>query len=237
MQTDVKKNAVRLAARIVPGLIGYVTLMVLSLFAVSGDWEWIEAWLYLGLSILLSLAPRWIAARRYPGFLHEREKFIQAEGIKKWDRVLVLLIALPVPLATWITSALDRRLFWTEIPMAGWELIGLTGFLIAAVVAGWSMVENAFFSSVVRIQEDRGQRVIQSGPYRFVRHPGYPGGIIASISTALLLGSIWALIPAFLCMILYILRAAVEDRSLQRELPGYPEYASRTRFRLFPGIW
>jgi protein-S-isoprenylcysteine O-methyltransferase Ste14 len=234
---DTGKNPVRLVLRILFVLTGYVALMILALFVVSGDWEWIEAWLYLLLSLILSLVPRWIAARRHPGFLRERERFIRAEGIKPWDRVLVFAIAFPVPLLTWIVAALDRRFFWTIIPMAGWEMAGLAGFLLAALLAGWAMVENAFFSSVVRIQEDRGQRVVQTGPYRLIRHPGHLGGVISWISTALLLGSLWALIPAFLCVILYIIRTALEDRTLQQELPGYAEYARRIRFRLIPGIW
>jgi protein-S-isoprenylcysteine O-methyltransferase Ste14 len=236
-QTDPKKNDIRLALRIGLTLIGLVALMVLALFVVSDDWGWTEAWLYLGLSILLSLTPRWIAARRHPGFLAERAKFIRAEGIKPWDRLLVFAIALPLPLATWITAALDRRFFWTSIPMAGWELAGLIGLLMAALLVSWAMVENAFYSSVVRVQQDRGQQVVQSGPYRFIRHPGYLAGAAASLSTALLLGSLWALLPAALCAALFILRTGLEDRTLQQELPGYGEYFRRVRFRLIPGIW
>jgi protein-S-isoprenylcysteine O-methyltransferase Ste14 len=89
----------------------------------------------------------------------------------------------------------------------------------------------------VRIQTDRGHTVITSGPYRFVRHPGYLGLIIFTLATPLLLGSRWAFIPAVLMLVLIITRTALEDRTLQSELAGYPAYAERVRYRLLPGIW
>ena len=96
---------------------------------------------------------------------------------------------------------------------------------------------NTFLSRTVRIQDDRGQRVVDNGPYAWVRHPMYLGIIVLMISIPALLGSLWALIPGSLIGALFILRTALEDRTLFRELPGYPEYAGRVRYRLFPGIW
>ncbi|HUV75978.1 MAG TPA: isoprenylcysteine carboxylmethyltransferase family protein [Dehalococcoidales bacterium] len=96
---------------------------------------------------------------------------------------------------------------------------------------------NRFFSSVVRIQKDRGQEVVQNGPYHSVRHPGYVGGILMAISTSLVLGSLWALIPAGVIFILLVIRTYLEDTTLQKELTGYADYAKKVRFRLLPGIW
>jgi len=99
------------------------------------------------------------------------------------------------------------------------------------------MLANRFFSGVVRIQNERGHSVVSDGPYRWVRHPGYAGGFIGDLALPLLLGSAWAFIPAALTAGAVVLRTALEDRTLQAELPGYREYAQRTRFRLLPGVW
>jgi protein-S-isoprenylcysteine O-methyltransferase Ste14 len=99
------------------------------------------------------------------------------------------------------------------------------------------MASNRFFSSVVRIQTDRGHTVATGGPYRFVRHPGYVGMMVSALGTTILLGSLWAFIPATLLIGLIIFRTALEDRTLQNELEGYKEYAARVRYRLLPGVW
>jgi protein-S-isoprenylcysteine O-methyltransferase Ste14 len=99
------------------------------------------------------------------------------------------------------------------------------------------MAANAYFSMVVRIQEDRGHAVVTDGPYRFVRHPGYLGSILFALATPLVLGSLWAFVPCGLGAVLFIVRTALEDKTLQKELPGYREYAERVRYRLLPGIW
>ncbi|WP_428633738.1 methyltransferase family protein, partial [Sedimenticola sp.] len=103
--------------------------------------------------------------------------------------------------------------------------------------AAWALAENAFFSSVVRIQVDRGHVVCDSGPYRFVRHPGYTGSILPLFGTVLALSSVWTVIPAVVASIITVIRTALEDRTLQDELPGYRDYVRRVRFRLFPGIY
>jgi protein-S-isoprenylcysteine O-methyltransferase Ste14 len=99
------------------------------------------------------------------------------------------------------------------------------------------MVSNKFFSTAVRIQMDRDHTAASGGPYRYVRHPGYVGFIVTSFATALALGSLRALIPAAFVMCLLTVRTALEDRTLQKELPGYKEYAQRVRYRLLPGVW
>jgi protein-S-isoprenylcysteine O-methyltransferase Ste14 len=109
--------------------------------------------------------------------------------------------------------------------------------VLSLAFASWAMIENAFFSTAVRIQTDRGQTVCQTGPYRFVRHPGYVGFILQSLATPILLGSIWALLPGMAAGIALVVRTGFEDRALQVELPGYREYAQQIRFRLLPGFW
>ncbi len=110
-------------------------------------------------------------------------------------------------------------------------------FIPGAALFSWSMVVNPFFEKTVRIQTDRGHRVIDTGPYAFVRHPGYLGFVGWTLSAPLLLASAWAFVPAVLSVVGIVVRTALEDRTLQAELPGYPEYAARVRSRLIPGVW
>jgi protein-S-isoprenylcysteine O-methyltransferase Ste14 len=136
-----------------------------------------------------------------------------------------------------VVAGLDVRFHWTgENPFA-FHVGGLLANISGYVLFLWAMVSNAFFSEGVRIQEERDHTVASGGPYRYVRHPGYAGAIVAGVATPFLLGSLWGLIPAVLSAVLYVVRTALEDKTLMEELPGYPEYAQQTRWRLFPGLW
>jgi protein-S-isoprenylcysteine O-methyltransferase Ste14 len=108
---------------------------------------------------------------------------------------------------------------------------------IGYAVATWTMSVNRFFSGVVRIQKDRGHTVVADGPYRYVRHPAYATGIISNLATAVALGSLWAIVPAFLNVCIAIVRTALEDATLQDELEGYRDYSQKVRYRLLPGVW
>ncbi len=115
--------------------------------------------------------------------------------------------------------------------------IGFAFIALGYAAAVWALVKNRFFSGVVRIQTDREHAVCDSGPYRVIRHPGYAGNVLPLFGIALALSSLWALIPAVAGLVIAVLRTALEDRTLQAELPGYREYARRMRYRLFPGIY
>jgi protein-S-isoprenylcysteine O-methyltransferase Ste14 len=110
-------------------------------------------------------------------------------------------------------------------------------FLAGMLMFSWAMMSNSYFSTTVRIQDDRGHQTVTSGPYQYVRHPGYVGAIVLSIGTPLLLRSWWVLSPGVVTAIMFIPRTAMEDRTLQQELGGYAEYAERVRYRLLPGVW
>ena len=204
------------------------------LFGVAGRLDWPQAWLFIALyAVFLALVAAW-TLRRDPDLLEERTRV--AANVKGWDKVIlavytVLLIALLV------TAAADAgRLRASRVPLAAQGAgVGMTIF--SAALIGWSVMRNPFLSRFARIQDDRGQRVIDDGPYHHVRHPMYAAIIVQMFATALVLGSWWALIPAALIAILYIVRTALEDRMLQRELPGYPDYAARVRYRLLPRVW
>ncbi|MNZ97793.1 Isoprenylcysteine carboxyl methyltransferase (ICMT) family protein [compost metagenome] len=134
-------------------------------------------------------------------------------------------------------AALDAGRFHGSAVPAWAVLAGYLGVLAGIGVTGWAQAVNPFFEPGVRIQSERHQRVIDGGPYRFVRHPGYVGALFLLFGMALALGSFWALVPAALAAALLVLRTAWEDRLLRAELPGYADYARRVRWRLLPGVW
>jgi protein-S-isoprenylcysteine O-methyltransferase Ste14 len=210
-----------------------VTYLVLAgiLFVSSGNVRWIWAWAYLGVGLgilainVLVLPAELIAERGHPG-----------ENVKRWDRLLTSLAALPT-LGIPIVAGLDERFYWSPELTPLIHVIGLVLLALGQGLFSWAMASNKYFSTVVRIQIDRGHSVATGGPYRYVRHPGYVGMTASYFATALALGSLWALIPAGLGACLLIVRTALEDRTLQEELPGYRDYAQRVRYRLLPGIW
>ncbi len=151
--------------------------------------------------------------------------------------MLAPLMAVSLVFPMVIVAGLDHRFNWSpEFPL--W--LSVVGFLFIAFgysFAAWAFVENRFFSSVVRIQTDRGHVVCDTGPYRFVRHPGYAGNILPLFGIVLALGSVWTLIPAAVATIIAVIRIVLEDQTLQEELPGYRDYTQRVRYRLIPGIY
>ncbi len=202
-----------------------------------GQWDWPMAWAYFTTFFVSTVGGRLIVLRRNPDLLVERGRATAAADAKSWDRLLVPLVALLGPVVTGTVAGLDHRHGWS-LPLPLWLQLTALGVVILGFFLGnWAMVVNRFFSSVVRIQHDRDHTVVTAGPYRWVRHPSYLGGIAAYLVTPILLGSLWALIPAGLTCAGIVVRTTMEDRTLIAELPGYAAYAGRTRYRLFPGIW
>ena len=212
-------------------------LVPLILFVCGGDLCWWEAWLYAMLIITAGIGGRIWAERRHPGLLAERQNIENIQNAKAWDKVLAPLMALSVGYPMVIVAGLDHRYDWSgEFPP--WLVVA--GFLLVSLgygFAAWALAENRFFSSVVRIQSERGHVVCDSGPYRFVRHPGYAGNMLALFGIVLALESMWTLIPAVIASIISVIRTALEDRALMEELPGYRHYSQRVRYRLVPYIY
>jgi protein-S-isoprenylcysteine O-methyltransferase Ste14 len=221
-------------------LIRFLVFMLLYpavLFLAAGTVRWGWGWAYYAIISLSALTGRALVLRRNPELLAERATYRTKEDAKQWDKTLMRVVALYGPLITWIVAGLDYRWGWSlEVqPALRWGALAVV--LVGAAFANWAMVANRFFSAVVRIQKDREHQVISDGPYRLVRHPGYAGGVYTWLTAPLMLGALWAYIPALLTMCAIILRTALEDRTLIEELPGYAEYTQRTRYRLFPGVW
>jgi protein-S-isoprenylcysteine O-methyltransferase Ste14 len=157
-------------------------------------------------------------------------------GTKAWDKILIGFV-IPAMLAIFFVAALDDgRFHWYPVPW--WAcLLGYALLLMGLAIVTWAETVNKFFEPTVRIQSERGHRVIDTGPYAIVRHPGYFGGLNLFLGIALCLGSLWALIPAGLVSALLVVRTRWEDQTLQAELPGYKEYAQKVRYKLIPGAW
>ncbi len=210
-------------------------LQAAVLFLTAGTLAWGWAWLYLGIylvtvginaTVLLRTSPATIAERGHAG-----------PGVKRWDAVLSGAWALTYFLLLLIVAGLDRRLGWTGDLRASVQVLGAVVFAAGLALFSWAMVVNAYFSTLVRIQQERGHAVCTDGPYAVIRHPGYLGAIAQSLGVPLLLGSLPALAPGVLAAALMIARTVLEDRTLQAELPGYAAYARQVRSRLLPGIW
>ncbi len=214
------------------GLIAYAAI----LFTAAGRLDWLWGWVWLAVLLMYMTAHPILLARRDPALLAERSQGLRGPGVKGWDRWLVGASGIMM-IAPWIVAGLDLRLGWTDaFPLAA-HLAGLVLAVAGFTVFLWAMASNPFFSEGVRIQTDRGHSVARTGPYRFTRHPGYAGAILADLAVPFLLGSIPALIPALVFAVLYILRTALEDRTLLQELSGYHEFSQEIRFRLIPGLW
>lgn len=220
--------------RIFQFLIGIGILSAL-LFLPAGRLDWWMAWVFMGTYILAVYFGVAFLQKSDPELVAERQQV--KIDVKTWDKVITSLFSLVFIPLTLVTSGLDQRFGWsTPFPMAI-QILGLIVGLLCMMLIFWGMSANTHFESYVRIQEDRDHKPITSGPYRFVRHPGYVGMALSALILPLILGSWWALIPGGIAAILIIIRTALEDRTLQAELPGYKEYAQQTRYRLIPGIW
>jgi protein-S-isoprenylcysteine O-methyltransferase Ste14 len=206
-----------------------------ALFWSAGTIAWPMGWVVLGIyaawvagmaAVLVTLQPELIAERLGP-----------KPGGKSWDLAILGVLAV-ANLARLVVAGLDFRYGWTSPAFTPPAMV--TAAVVAAAGYGvfvWATASNAYFSQQVRLQADRGQRVATGGPYRFVRHPGYAGAVLFEVFSPIALGSLWALIPSAVGAIALVARTVLEDRALQSELPGYPEYSAKTRHRLVPGIW
>lgn len=213
-----------------------VTVMIgVVMFASAGRVDLPMFWIYLVVHSGAQLAMALLVFGRNRDLLEERQK--PGEGAKVWDRRLLRIYAL-LTMSLFVVAGLDvGRLHWSDTVGLWLQVAALVGFALSFAFTIWAMVVNNYYSRIVRIQEDRGHRVVADGPYRFVRHPSYMGSIISWVCAALALGSWLALVPVTLIAAIVTLRTALEDRTLHEELPGYVEYARHTRYRLLPGVW
>lgn len=220
--------------RVVGSLIGTLVILAVILFATAGTVAWTRGWWFLALfAVATSLASAYIW-RVNPELFAVRRRL--GAGTKRWDLVLMPTVMV-VFSAVILVGALDAgRFHWAPQP-ASVVAVGSLLFALGFALETWAQAVNRYFEPSVRIQTDRDQRVIDTGPYAYVRHPGYLGAVVLGVGMALSLGSAWALVPAGVLTGVLVVRTILEDATLQRELAGYADYAQRVRFRWIPHAW
>jgi protein-S-isoprenylcysteine O-methyltransferase Ste14 len=229
---NTKSSKTKTIIKVIAAFIIFIAL----LFGPAGTLNWPEAWIFLILySLSITLLVIWLK-KHDPELLKERVSVQNKEDVKKWDRIIISIFSILFLVLLAVTGLDAARFHWSQVPL--WiKIFGFLCFVPASILIFLVMKENTYLSEMVRIQEDRGQQVCTTGPYKHIRHPMYIGIITFLLCLPLALGSFYALIPASLAVILFILRTSLEDKTLQKELPGYDEYAEKVRYRLIPGVW
>jgi protein-S-isoprenylcysteine O-methyltransferase Ste14 len=213
----------------------WLLVIVASLFVPAGTLAWPQGWIFLvefigGMVVTMG----WLK-RHDPALYEERIKNPRREARARWDKLFG--VAMMVVWYGWIVfMALAKRWGWTPTPVA-LSVVGAVLIPAGYLLAGYALKANSFAATVVRLQQERGQTVCDTGPYAFVRHPMYTGSIIVHLGTALLLGSWIGLALVSVLAGMLALRAVLEERLLRSGLPGYEEYTSRVRWRLLPAVW
>jgi protein-S-isoprenylcysteine O-methyltransferase Ste14 len=225
-----------LTPRVIIQLLFFIVLIPFLPLLISRHWNWWEAWAYGLLSILSFIVSRLLIARRNPDLIAERARSLQHEDAQPWDKRLAPLMGLGGILVLLI-AGLDELLIWSPAFSLAVKIVAFVIILGGYVLSSYAMVENRFFSGMVRLQTDRGQKVVSSGPYQWVRHPGYAGALLVYLMTPLFLDSAITYLPTLLVIGLYIIRTFMEDGFLQGNLEGYRDYTTHVRYRLLPGIW
>lgn len=213
-------------------IVVFIAISATTFFLCAGRVNLIMGWIYIG-AILVSTCT--VSLLVDPALITERAKI--GKDTKSWDIVPAFLIGRIGPVAILVVAGLDVRFGWSPQVSLALQIVAFGIALIGILVTDWAVISNSFFSGVVRIQKDRSHTVVDTGPYRYVRHPGYVGSIMHFLAAPVILGSVWGLFPAGIVICITIIRTVLEDGTLREELDGYAYYAERVRYRLMPGIW
>jgi protein-S-isoprenylcysteine O-methyltransferase Ste14 len=208
-------------------------LILILLLVSSGDRGWPQAWLFFWLLVGMNIIFHIVVVIPDPELYNERGSI--SPKTERWDKSLLIFYALSGYMA-FIMMGLDHRFGWTHLNEA-FVIPGAILMGISFALSAWSMRVNRFFSSVVRIQEDRGQVVCDRGPYRLIRHPGYFSGFLFYLGSPMMLGSLMGFLFVPIIIGLFVYRIIREEELLAKDLQGYLEYQKKVRYRLIPGIW
>ena len=219
--------------RIMTGILGLAVFTGIW-FGIAGRVTWRQGWALLLTFIIYVSILVWRLSKLNPDLVRERNR--PADKAEAWDRVVMGIYSV-ILVVMLIVSALDGgRYIWSAVPLCV-QMIGWVLLFVAGVIVWHVMMTNAYLSSWARIQDDRGQVVVQEGIYRRIRHPMYLGIIVGFLGIPLVLGSWWAMIPSVVIVGLFVYRTYREDQMLIDGLAGYAEYTEKVRYRLLPGIW
>jgi protein-S-isoprenylcysteine O-methyltransferase Ste14 len=204
-------------------------------FVCAGTFAWPEGWAYILIQFSSwTLMTLWLK-KNNPELLAVRAE-LWKRTVKPWDKVIVPFLITGF-MALFALPGLDAvRYQWSHLPLS-LKIIGFIGIVISNGIMFWVLKTNPYSSAAVEVQKERGHQVITTGPYRYVRHPMYVGGILMAVSTPLALGSLITFIPVLLLTAVIVVRTYLEDKTLHQELEGYVAYAETVRYRLLPGVW
>jgi protein-S-isoprenylcysteine O-methyltransferase Ste14 len=209
-------------------------LLAVAYFTAAGSLNIGRAWIYFAIAAVTYFVSSLIFIKYNPELINERAK--ERKNTRSWDKVLLSLYLLIGLLGTHIVAGLDSRYAWSRLDMM-YMIPGAVLYIVAALIQIIAMLTNKYFEATVRIQSDREQQVVKNGPYKIVRHPGYASILLSFVAIPFMIGSLYALICTAAVFIIIFIRTALEDQMLQKELPGYSQYAQEVKFRLIPGIW
>jgi protein-S-isoprenylcysteine O-methyltransferase Ste14 len=221
---------------VVGGFLGPL-IQGICFFAAAGRFDLPRAWLFLGVTFGCMVGNVVVLALVNPAMLNYRGLSRKRKDTKAWDRKLLPVFGVFGMYILPFVMGLDvGRYSWSSLGL--WAaILGVAIFSFGWILLTWAMLVNPHFEATVRIQMDRHHRVVTTGPYAIVRHPGYVGASLWALGSPLIVGSAYGLIPAGITVGLLVLRTWLEDKTLQAELPGYTEYTKQVRYRLLPGIW
>jgi len=236
MERKIDKELRKVVVRSVIATCCILILHVTIFFISAGRLDLYQAWFFFSVVFVYSLLNIVALAKFSPELLKQR-LLIKREGSKLWDEVLMRVCNITLMFVLPFVAGLDVGRFHWSSPSVYYVPLGLVLYLGGGFLTTRTMIENPHFETTVRIQEERSHRVITTGPYQIVRHPGYLGGILSAVSFPFMIGSIYAFIPVGVYVFLMIIRTGLEDNTLQKELNGYLEYTKQTGYKLFPWIW
>ena len=213
----------------------FLILQALILFVSAGRIDIPRAWIFVGIISLHYPVGFLIFYKFNPELIQQRARGIRKDT-KLWDKVLMPALVIMGYIVLAVVGLDVGRFQWSSLGIH-FAVLGFVLYIFAAVLGNWAVITNPYYEPTVRIQKDRGHQVITTGPYKFVRHPGYVAAILFPISISLIIGSVYGLIPAGINLLLLIIRTSLEDKTLQNELNGYSEYAKRVKYRLLPWVW
>lgn len=216
------------------GPLRWIVISGLIFFLSAGRTDILRAWLYFSIMLIVSTVGSIALLIKSPGLLNARGS--KGSGTKKWDIFILLGIFLLGILGIPLTAGLDTRFNISLLPFETFYP-GIIIYILSAILSTWPMMSNPHFEGTVRIQTDRDHTVIKTGPYKIIRHPGYLGMVLGALPMPFALGSLISFIPSGLMIVLIIIRTYLEDKTLQKELPGYAEYCNEVKYRLIPFIW
>lgn len=215
--------------------IVWIIITGLVFFLASGEINNLRVWIYIGVYAIGGLITGVILKSKAPKLLNERGK--KQEGTKQFDKYILSTYFLFAIIITPLIAGIDRRLNISDTMPFCYLYAGIILYIVSATLSIWAMLHNPFYEGTMRIQKGKNHYVINTGPYKIVRHPGYLGMLSASIALPLALSSMLALIPLIIMILLIIVRTYYEDTTLQKELNGYSEYCNEVKYRLLPFIW